>query len=477
MAISKIQYDDKVAINIDSTIPDINKCNASDLNEIKSVVNNNADEIPSNDNLVNVGTSVDTDYRTNILTTKNLFDKNTALLNTGINNSTGIPTTQNNVFLSDFIKVEPNTDYYISGGITSVFGYSISKTYIGEIIDTSGNKTFNSGNAEYVRVKSWYASSSDAMQTQLNNSLMNIGTSAIPYEPFIQNTINVNNEKYTDTINVGNEINNKNRINVLYSHNLLNYTISSSETLGITRQMQGSKLILNGTTTGSGDIYLYSLNTFTLKAGTYTISSNVLSGTFNKYGKDVAIYLRNASSNSVLFEITANEYNYIRTTTITLSEDTNIKIQIYTNGAGFVFNNFELGIMINKGSTALSYEPYLIPSINIDSEEIYKQVNIGASKETSPVGYQFNINEFYIYTWTLVRSFSNGLCNVDISNLNFVEIPSVQVIVSSENYPIKYDRDNSTKDSIRLYLINNGSVYNKTGNVRFEITLFGKKSS
>ena len=47
MAISKIQYDNKVAINIDSTIPDINKCNASDLNEIKSVVNNNADEIPT----------------------------------------------------------------------------------------------------------------------------------------------------------------------------------------------------------------------------------------------------------------------------------------------------------------------------------------------------------------------------------------------------------------------------------------------
>lgn len=47
MAISKIQYDTKVAINIDSTIPDINKCNASDLNEIKSVVNNNADEIPT----------------------------------------------------------------------------------------------------------------------------------------------------------------------------------------------------------------------------------------------------------------------------------------------------------------------------------------------------------------------------------------------------------------------------------------------
>lgn len=47
MAIQKITYDNKVAINVDSTIPDINKCNASDLNQIKSVVNNNADEVPT----------------------------------------------------------------------------------------------------------------------------------------------------------------------------------------------------------------------------------------------------------------------------------------------------------------------------------------------------------------------------------------------------------------------------------------------
>lgn len=45
MAMSKITYTDKVAINVDSTIPDINKCKADDLNEIKNVVNNNVDEM------------------------------------------------------------------------------------------------------------------------------------------------------------------------------------------------------------------------------------------------------------------------------------------------------------------------------------------------------------------------------------------------------------------------------------------------
>ena len=39
---SKITYADKVALNINPDISDTNKCNASDMNEIKQVVNKNA---------------------------------------------------------------------------------------------------------------------------------------------------------------------------------------------------------------------------------------------------------------------------------------------------------------------------------------------------------------------------------------------------------------------------------------------------
>lgn len=45
MAVQTITYDDKVYINQNSNIPDINKCNNTDMNEIKSVVNNNATEL------------------------------------------------------------------------------------------------------------------------------------------------------------------------------------------------------------------------------------------------------------------------------------------------------------------------------------------------------------------------------------------------------------------------------------------------
>ena len=45
MAIQNITYDNKTALNQNNDIPNINKVTASDMNEIKSVVNNNATEL------------------------------------------------------------------------------------------------------------------------------------------------------------------------------------------------------------------------------------------------------------------------------------------------------------------------------------------------------------------------------------------------------------------------------------------------
>lgn len=45
MAVQTITYDDKSYLNQNSDIADVNKVNDSDMNEIKSVVNNNATEL------------------------------------------------------------------------------------------------------------------------------------------------------------------------------------------------------------------------------------------------------------------------------------------------------------------------------------------------------------------------------------------------------------------------------------------------
>lgn len=43
MAIQKIEYQNKASIQDDPSVPEINKVTDSNMNEIKSVVNNNAD--------------------------------------------------------------------------------------------------------------------------------------------------------------------------------------------------------------------------------------------------------------------------------------------------------------------------------------------------------------------------------------------------------------------------------------------------
>lgn len=63
---AKITYEDKVALNVNSDIADVNKCNATDLNEIKNVVNTNDDNMgllsnlttPNKNNLVGAINSI-----------------------------------------------------------------------------------------------------------------------------------------------------------------------------------------------------------------------------------------------------------------------------------------------------------------------------------------------------------------------------------------------------------------------------------
>ena len=69
MAIKTITYLDKAALNENSDIADINKCNASDLNEIKNVVNNNANETSNNttgiENILNAEVYSTNEVKTN----------------------------------------------------------------------------------------------------------------------------------------------------------------------------------------------------------------------------------------------------------------------------------------------------------------------------------------------------------------------------------------------------------------------------
>lgn len=58
---SKVTFEDKVTLNENADIPNINKCRASDLNEIKSVVNENDDNKLEKSSVKTTKTATDTD--------------------------------------------------------------------------------------------------------------------------------------------------------------------------------------------------------------------------------------------------------------------------------------------------------------------------------------------------------------------------------------------------------------------------------
>ena len=165
---SEINYDDKVDLQVATNIANINKVTASDMNEIKSVVNTNAEEVgditslttTDKTNVVNavnelnapekwvsVGTTAPTDgRRVWFAKGKNLFNKDTITTGKYITD-TGGEGTNSTTFCSGFIKVQPSTTYYVSGrnnGWGNVAFYDENKTFISRINETNSMFTTTS---------------------------------------------------------------------------------------------------------------------------------------------------------------------------------------------------------------------------------------------------------------------------------------------------------------------------------------------
>lgn len=146
-------------------------------------------------------------------------------------------------------------------------------------------------------------------------------------------------------------------VDSIRSKNVLNYHVSERTNFGIKMSMDSTKLFMNGTTTGAGLIYYNMANTFKLKAGTYTFSSSILSGSFTRNSQDIGVYIRNENTNAIIFQ-TMGAGNYTNNTTITLNEETPIIIYLNGSGSGFVATDLVIGLQIEAGSTATQFSEY-----------------------------------------------------------------------------------------------------------------------
>lgn len=139
---------------------------------------------------------------------------------------------------------------------------------------------------------------------------------------------------------------------------------------------------------------------------------------------------------------------------------------------------------IEQGSISTTYEAYIKKEILVKNgngvfEEFFDESdipNVDTSRWTKTLlGYRYTNGNNVVYAGTVVASFSSGSVNFDITNLGLAERPdTVQLTANSLRYPLRYDYDNSTATRLKIEVINNGSVYSYTGNVRFSMTVYGK---
>lgn len=127
MAVQTITYDNKVALNVNPDIADVNKVTDNDMNEIKSVVNNNANNIgdlsnlttPTTTNLVGaINSIVESGSNTNGTYIK--YADGTMICTKIINAVTSITNTWGSLYESGDVDLGDFPETFISKPIISV---------------------------------------------------------------------------------------------------------------------------------------------------------------------------------------------------------------------------------------------------------------------------------------------------------------------------------------------------------------------
>jgi hypothetical protein len=188
------------------------------------------------------------------------------------------------------------------------------------------------------------------------------GTTATSYEPFVKHEILVDNEKYTDTLNVGTSLDNRSRVNILKSKNLLKYPYqNTTKTInGITfTDNKDGTITINGTATANCSFSLLGNYTNEKLEGDYIyggINGNIVVQVI--YHNNSVGYVALARSEGTSVKINKNKYN-----------TGYIELRV---SSGTVCNNVLITPMMTKEENN-TYEPYATPSINVDGEEIYSK--------------------------------------------------------------------------------------------------------
>lgn len=346
----KITWANKESLVTDPTILEKNKVTDSNMNEIKSVVNDNADNLDelivegeenitentravikegvirhfteiSNtygtsesigysqkyENAHNVIVSADTpttSERVWFKKSRNLFDKNSMVLNAFINGGNGQLASSND-FRTIYFKCKFNTTYTFYKNVTSnryVVGYSSDTDLILPKTLTnieSTNTTFTTANdTQYVFIMiSKVTDDTSNINDILNSIMINEGSSALPYEPYVTPSINVDGEE-------------------IYNQNVMNYS-TTEQVVG--KWIDGKPLyrkvfnITNPTSSNTNYIDISSMNidTATHLYGYYKTNAGTFGIPFHDSNDNLSVMFISGDTNLYIRGRFGNNYTSI----------------------------------------------------------------------------------------------------------------------------------------------------------------------
>lgn len=421
---SEITYDDKIDLNVESTIANINKVTASDMNEIKSVVNANAntlDEINVPSNWIEVGTTAPTDKKVWFKANKNIFDLTTAYH--GIINGSGVVGPNESFRTTQYIPTSPATKYYFS--TTQISGQTNKQIYIA-YYDSS--KTFVS-RTSYNLLESAFTTPSNCYYMRAGvysqcqeNIMLELGNTKSTYVPFGNQDLIVNGGKFIadQLISVGaTNPNDGRRVWFGKSKNLLPYTGFITQTINgitITNNNNGT-FTINGTATGDISYPVY--DTFIPMSGTWRLVGCPSGGSSTTYMLSAYVGYWGGSAPNI---DTGSGTNITYTG--------NVKIRFYIK-SGTTCNNliFKPMLTYNTSATYETFEPYVDQGIYVDNEQMHFD-NYSTNEQV--IGKWIDGKNIYRKTYKVTNISSSNVDLVDVSGLNFDTIIKLYGFVRSQ---------------------------------------------
>ena len=455
------EYEDKVALNENVEIPNINKVTDDDMNYIKY-------------NLPHVSQEEDNSYTTNILHSKNILDKYQATtysieayltpISTGIKATT--PTGRNYSFAT--IDLGALNDYV---GKKIYFKFKVNTTNAGRIYigksnvgQTSRTALLDSGtiyNGDYefeTNIISVDNSKPRLFIAIYANGLGNnvdanaytdytnliVSTEDVPYEDYTTNQIITNGDDFSYGVGVGNNTDIRNKVNFVKSRNVFSSEIRNGN--------------VSDTQINSATNRICSKTFIKVKPSTQYVLT--FSGSLGQ------INISYFTGSSFPRE---SESGWTSTFTFTTKSNTNFIMISWRKSS----NNEDItpadisNIMLSEGNTALTYEHYGT-SINVDGEDIYNQNIMNYSTSETRIGtwlgkplYRKVVNIGSLPNSTS-KNVSTGLSNIDtMCKLYGTAYGSGNML------PIPHASASSIASSIGAFLTNNyGTLTIQTGSDR-----------